>query len=174
MYPLIRTHRGIQSTGTAPHHSCLFNLPKWPLPSVAGIVTFYPDSKHRTSVNPSVAARLSHVWRNGKGGKKEKQVPDPVWAVNRWFPWMDSGKWAFSFGTILWSFGLLYSRFIFPLVFASNTYLNVFQWAPISYKDLEQCECKTGGEKAIKIFILHAPNHWFPSVRPLKSRHMNT
>lgn len=48
----------------------LIQFPKMAAPILAGMLTFYPDSKHRTSVNPSAAPRLSHVRADGKRKKK--------------------------------------------------------------------------------------------------------
>lgn len=100
-------HRNSQShtvvlLRSTPHHSCLFNFPKWLLPSIAGIVTFYPDSKHRTSVNPSAASRLSHVRR------KKKQVPGPVRAVKHRFPGID---WYMIFS--IWDYFTRFWDFVF-------------------------------------------------------------
>lgn len=99
-------------TGSTPHHSCFSNFPKWPLPSLAGMSTFYPDSRHRTSVNPSsTAPRLSHVRGDGKREEEEeekkKQVQEPVRAVNLWFPRLDCDL--FHLGLFYEVFGLLYS-----------------------------------------------------------------
>lgn len=82
LYPLGQPHKPdshmlLIITGSTPRHSCLFNFPKWPLPSLAGIVTFYPDSKRRTSVNPRAAPRLSHV--QGDGKKEEKTGAGGFW-----------------------------------------------------------------------------------------------
>lgn len=141
-------------TGSTPPHSCLSNFPKWPLPSLAGMVTFYPDSKHRTSVNPSAAPRLSHVRRDGKREEEKeekKQVPEPVKLL---VP-MDR-LWSFPFGTIWWGFGVLYpmtfstsvcqkciSEYIPMKWITSNNDVDQFQTVKLNFwgKKLLACSC---------------------------------
>lgn len=81
-------------TASTPHcHSCLFNFPKWPLPSLAGMLTFYPDSKHRTSVNPSAAPPsppqtwlCTREWKMGRMKEEKRKEKQVLEAVNR-FSW---------------------------------------------------------------------------------------
>lgn len=54
---------------------------------VAGMVTFYPDSKHRTSVNPGAAPRLRHEREDGKQGARHRAGAG---ACEGSFPWINS------------------------------------------------------------------------------------
>jgi len=71
---IVKPHRRmlVIITGSTPRHSCFFDFLTRLLPSLASMVTFCPDSKHRTSVNPSAAHRLSHVWGDGKKEGKNR------------------------------------------------------------------------------------------------------
>lgn len=125
----LRFHKATQSfcsSSSDPHlATAAYSIsPKWPLPSLAGVLTFYPDSEHRTSVDPRAAARLSHVPSNGKREKKTGACTSCKTLIP-----MDGQRYvSSSIWDYLWGFGGFVFTFFFHLCLPRNASWNTCKW----------------------------------------------